>query len=173
MRKIAILAVLAALVAGAAFAQPDMGNTAISGATYTTGIVQAFDGSAVTIKESSNRVVTLLIDKATVGADHPLIGSRVRVNFHHNEKGQAVADEIQGLPGEEPKPPTIVVNTPVLPTEPAPQPTYTKPVYTPAPTPAPTAEPAPTLPKGGSPLATVGLVGLLALGGALALRFRS
>lgn len=172
MRKIALLTAVALLLGGVAFAQQDMGNVPGTGATYTTGIVEAFDGSAVTLREDSDRVVTILVAKATVGADHPLVGSRVRVNFHRNESNQWVADEIQGLPGTVTPPAAIVHTTPVMPTEP-PQPTYAK-APKPAPTaPEPQAEPMAALPKGASPLATIGLIGLLALGGALALRFRS
>lgn len=175
MRRLAILTAFALLVGGAAFAQQDMGNVPNTGASYTTGVVEAADASALTLREDTNRVITLLIDKGTVGADHPLVGSRVRVTFHRNEQNQMIAKEIQGLPGQEVKPEAVVHTAPVMPTEPVPQPTYAK-TATPAPTPAaePQAAPElePTLPKGGSPLGTIALLGLLALGGGLLLRFR-
>lgn len=173
MRKLVLMVAFALLLGGAAFAQQDMGNLSNTGASYTTGVVEAADASALTLREDSNRVITLLIDKGTVGADHPLVGSRVRVTFHRNEQSQLVAREIQGLPGQEVKPEAVVHTTPVMPTEPKSAPAYAKPAYTPAPTPEPQAAPEPTLPKGGSPLATIGLLGLLALGGGLALRFKS
>lgn len=180
MRKLALLAAFAMLVGGAAFAQQDMGNASSTGASFTTGVVESIDSSALTIKEDTNRIVTLLIDKGTVGADNHQVGSRVRVTFHKNDTDQRVATEIQGLGGQEAKPTAVVVATPVMPTQPAPQPTYVqKTVVTPEPTPMreplpePMAEPAPSLPRGASPLATFGLLGLIALGGALALRFKS
>ena len=176
MRKIALLTVFALLVGGAAFAQQDMGNAATTGAGYMTGVVESADSSALTLRDDSDRVLTLLIDKGTVGADHSLVGSRVRVTFHRNDANQMVAREIQGLAGEESKPAAIVHTAPVMPNQPPAQPTYTKQtVVTPEPAPMaePMAEPAPSLPRGASPLATLGLLGLIALGGALALRLKS
>lgn len=185
MRKLALAAALVAFAGSIAFAQQDMGNTPGTGATYTTGVVQALDDNSLTLKEDSNRVVTFLIVTGTVGAENHLVGSRVRVNFHHNENNQGIADEIQGVHGELETATVAVTPTPTrAPMPPVAEPTYTKRVVTPEPTTIPEpsvelearVEPEPeleSLPQGASPLASLGLLGLLSLGGALALRFRN
>lgn len=170
MRRIALFIVLVLLAGGVAFAQQDMGNVATTGATYTTGVVEAADGSAFTIKEDSGRLITILFSSGTVNADHATPGSRVRVNFHKDAENRPVADEIQGIkrevvtaPAPEPK-----VTYSDIPQAPAPAPKYVAPAPQAAPPTPPVAAP---LPKTASSLAGIALLGLLAMGAAIGLRF--
>lgn len=171
MKKLALFAGLIALVGGTAVAQQDMGNASVSGATYTTGIVESIDGSQLTLRDDAKQVVTILIAKGTVGAKNHPVGSRVRVNFHHNEDGQSVADEIQGAgavtEGTEVK--ATVATAPTTPELVA----DTQTVTTPSSPPEPTADDSTSeasLPRTASPLAAIGLLGLLSLAGALVIR---
>lgn len=183
MKHLTMFAVLIALAAGPALAQQDMGNTSVSGATYTTGIVESIDGSHLTLIDESGQAMTILIVSGTVGAKNHPVGSRVRVNFHHNEDGQSVADVIQGAPGDVQVAETEVRHEMVVPAPPTPRPATTR-VQEPTPTTAviyddePVAETSTfprnassTLPRTASSLAAIGLLGLLSLGGALVIRF--
>ncbi len=173
MKRLALFAVLLVLAGGIAWAQQDMGRSSVAGAGFTTGVVELFDKTSMSLREDSNRVVTILIVPGTVGADHELVGSRVRVTFHHNDNNQAIADEIQAVAGEKQEVAAAPVYQPT-PT-PAPAPTVVeKKAYTPAPAytaPAPEPMVEKTLPRTASPLAAIGLLGLLSLGGALVVRF--
>lgn len=183
MKQLALFAVLITLAGGTAFAQQDMGNSSTTGATYTTGIVESIDGSQLTLRDESKQVLTILIVKGTVGAKNHPVGSRVRVNFHNDETGQTIADEIQGAPGKiqgapgeiqasegevqqetvATAPPTAGTGTPnVQGPRPAPAPVYTE---------TPDTETASNLPRTASPLAAIGLLGLMSLSGALVIRF--
>jgi hypothetical protein len=180
MKSLTLFAVLVALAGGTALAQQEMGHLSVAGAGYTTGVVEFIDSSSMTVREDSNRAVTLLIVPGTVGAaNHPL-GSRVKVTFHHNDANQTIADEIQGAQGEAEVKTVATEPAPAVQAMPtaAPAPTVTQEkAYVPAPTvvaqPATTSTPTiePKLPHTASPLAAIGLLGLLSLGGALVLRF--
>lgn len=175
MKQLALFAVLIALAGGTAFAQQDMGNSSVTGATYRTGIVESIDGSQLTLRDESEQVLTILIVKGTVGAKNHPVGSRVRVNFHNDEAGQSIADEIQGAPGEI-QAPEGEVHQETVATEPPTAETDTPKVQGPRPAPAPVrtetpdTETASYLPHTASPLAAIGLLGLLCLSGALVIR---
>lgn len=174
MKRIALFTALVLLAGGIAFAQQDMGNVPMTGATYTTGIVEAADRSAFTLREDSGRLITILLATATVNADHATPGTRVRVNFHKDDQNRPVADEIQGIKREVAQAPAgeVKVTYEAAAQAPAPTPKAVPPaprVTPPAPAPEPMA--AAPLPRTASPLAAIALLGLLALGGAVALRF--
>jgi hypothetical protein len=180
MKSFTLFAVLVALAGGTALAQQDMGNSPIKGAGYTTGVVQFIDSHSMTLKEDSNRIITLLIAPATVGANTQLVGGRVRVTLHHDNNGQAIADVIQGVQVEAEAKTVVATPAPAVQAMPttAPAPTVTtEKAYVPAPaaieqpTTASTPMIEPKLPHTASPLAAIGLLGLLSLGGALVLRF--
>ena len=180
MKKLALLAALILLTAGVAAAQTtgNMGNMATPGATFDTGVVVSSGPDALALRRDDGSTFTVLINSATVGAKNFAAGSRVRVDFHTNEQSQAVADVIQGLGAEaEPAKPSVVVSSaPVLPS-PAPAA-----APTPPPPPAPSIESEPVtatttydadsdqLPATAGNSTAVGLIGLLALAGAVALR---
>lgn len=175
MKKLALLALLTVLTAGAGIAQTtgDMGNTSTPGATYSTGVVVTNNPDSLVLRRDDGSAFTVLINDATVGAKKFAAGARVRVDFHTNEQGQAVADVIQGFAGDPaPVKPNVVMTQ-------SPTPTTT---LTPAPPPAPstTYAPAPAqtsydndndqLPATAGDSPAVALLGLLALAGAVALR---
>ena len=174
MRRIALFTALVLLAGGIAFAQQDMGNVSTPGASYTTGIVEAADRSAFTLKEDSGRLITILLSQATVNADHATPGSRVRVNFHKDDQNRPVADEIQGIKLEvaQAPAPELKVTYSDIPATPAPAPRYVPPPAAPPAAP-PATEPvtAAPLPRTASPLAGIALLGLLAMGAAVAIRF--
>lgn len=176
MRKLVLLAVVTLLTAGVAAAQTtgDMGNMSTPGATFATGVVVSSSPDALVLRRDDGSAFTVLINSATVGAKDFAAGTRVRIDFHINEQSQAVADVIQGLGSDvaEPEPQGSVVIT-----ESAAPPA----ALTPPPAPAPiTAYPPPTatttysaddqLPATAGNSTAVGLIGLLALAGAVALR---
>lgn len=165
-------ALLSLVLLGPATAQQDMGNTVAVGATYTTGVVTARTPDSVTVMKDNGEAVTLLVEVATVGASTLQVDQRVRIDYHVNEYGQAVADVIQA--GES-QPSTTVAAI--------------EPTVAPLPEPAPVAaetnvaefEPAPaiereleaqteTLPATASRLPLLLLLGTTALLGAAALR---
>lgn len=180
MRRFALLALLCAAVSGTALAQQDMGNLKTAGSTYTTGVVEANAADSITIREDSDRVVTVLFDEGTVGAPGHAVGSRVRINFHLNEANQAVADEIQGVTTDSyDVVEATVISEPVLPSGPPieePAIAETAPEVEPAVTAEPAAEPAPepayreALPATGSQLYGLALLGLVSLSTATLLR---
>lgn len=178
MKKFVLLALLAVLTAGAGIAQTtgDMGNTSTPGATYGTGIVVTSSADSLVLRRDDGSTFTVLINDATVGAKNFAAGARVRVDFHTNEQGQAVADVIQGLAGEPApaKPNVVVTESPATPPAPAaaltpapPAPTTT---YAPAPAPTSYDTDNDQLPATAGDSPAVALVGLLALAGAVALR---
>ena len=190
MKKLALLAVITLLTAGVAAAQTtgDMGNVATPGATYGTGVVVSSGFDALVLRRDDGTSFTALITKATVGAKEFAAGTRVRVDFHTNEQGQAVADVIQGVGGAaEPAPAKVVVTESAAPAPPAPAAALT-PAPTVAKVPAPPPPPATTtayppstatttyaadndqLPATAGNSTAVALFGLLALAGAVALR---
>jgi hypothetical protein len=180
MKSFTLFAVLVALAGGTALALQEMGHLSVAGAGYTTGVVELIDSNSMTLREDSNRIVTILIVPGTVGAENHLIGSRVKVTFHHNDSNQAIADEIQGVTGEAEAKTVATTSAPAVQAMPAaaPAPTVTKEkTYVPAPaaieqpTTASTPTIEPKLPHTASPLAAIGLLGLMSLGGALVLRF--
>ena len=177
MKHLTMFAVLIALAGGTALAQQDMGNSSVSGATYTTGIVESIDASQLTVRDESDQVRTILIVSGTVNATNHPVGSRVRVNFHNNDAGQSVADEIQGPSEVEAAEMDVEQETEA--TEPATAKTTTPHVKKATPAPAPThsgdsadeSTTTATLPQTAGSLAAIGLLGLLSLGGALVIRF--
>jgi len=171
--RICAAALFALGLATVATAQQDMGNIATSGATYTTGVLTARGADSITVARDDGEVVTMLVDVGTVGADAATLDQRVRVDYHVNEQGQAVADVVQaGGP-----PATTVVTTasapppqPLAAEEPAPEPQL-------EPQPAiereleTRAEAAPeTLPATASGLPLLLLLGATALAGAAVVR---
>ena len=178
MKRFALITALCLAVTGAAVAQQDMGNVKVTGATYTTGVVESNNTDSMTFREDTGDLRTVLFDEGTVGAlGHPP-GSRVRVNFHTNEQDQAIADEIQGLKSDDVAanmPEAKVISEPVLPSGPA----IEEPAVAVAtPEPAAVAEPEPAvepaaeapLPRTGSNLYGLGLIGLLSLAAATVIR---
>jgi hypothetical protein len=183
MKRFALLAIVTLLTAGVAAAQTtgDMGNTATPGATYGTGIVVSSGFDALVLRRDDGTSFTALITKATVGAKEFPVGTRVRVDFHTNEQGQAVADVIQGLSGDiEPAPAKVVVTesptpAPAAALTPAPKVRVTPPPATTTvitPTTATTTYAADNdqLPATAGNSTAVALFGLLAFAGAVALR---
>jgi len=190
MKSLGILAVLAVLTVGVAAAQSsqDMGNMKTSGATFAEGIVDTSSSTSLSIKNEAGGRLSFLLDSHTVNAANHPAGSRVKINYHTNENGVAIADEIQGA-GDSGKVATTTTATTTTQapltttytesTKPAPAP-VTEPV-TPA-EPAPVAAPADTtvkqpttsepsnLPKTASHLPAIGLLGLAALAGFAVLR---
>ena len=188
MKSLGILAVLAVLTVGVAAAQSsqDMGNMKTSGATFAEGIVDTSSSTSLSIKNEAGGRLSFLLDSHTVNAANHPAGSRVKINYHTNENGVAIADEIQGA-GDSGKVATTTTTTQApaattyTETKPAPAPvTETEPV-TPA-EPAPVAAPVDTtmnrpvatepsnLPKTASHLPAIGLLGLAALAGFAVLR---
>ncbi len=188
MKSLGVLAVLAVLTAGVAVAQTtqDMGNMKTSGATFAEGIVDASSSTSLSIKNEAGGRLTFLLDNHTVNAANHPAGSRVKINYHTNENGVAIADEIQG-PGDAGKVATTTATTttqaPVSTTyteatKPAPAPVTETERVAPV-EPAPVAAPADTtlnqpatsttapasLPKTASHLPAIGLLGLAALAG--------
>ena len=180
MKKLALLALLAALTAGAGIAQTtgDMGNTSTPGATYGTGVVVTSNPDALVLRRDDGSAFTVLINNATVGAKDFATGARVRVDFHTNEQGQAVADVIQGLAGDPaPATPKVVVTDspgtlpdPAATLTPAPPPPAPTTTYAPAPAPTSYDTDNDQLPATAGDSPAVALMGLLALAGAVALR---
>lgn len=178
MKRIVLIAALFLAVSGVAVAQQDMGNVPSSGATFTTGVVEANAVDSITIREDDGRVITFLIDDKTVGALGHSAGTRVRVNFHRNDLDQGVADEIQGAGSGAQMEATAeakVIADPVLPSGPPIEETK---VAVAEPAPAPAVETAPEepaytepLPATASHLFELGLLGLLALSAATVVRF--
>ena len=188
MKSLAVLAVLAVLVSGAAVAQSsqDLGNVRTAGATYADGIVDASSTTSLSIKNDAGGRLTFVLDSHTVNAMNHAVGTRVKINYHTNENGVAIADEIQGpasssadaaaakstsatattsstsstYAASEPKPAPVATET--APVAPAPVVTEA------APAPATTA-PA-KLPKTASILPTLAVIGLASLAGFAALR---
>lgn len=152
-----------------------MGNVSTPGATYGTGVVVSSGSDALVLRRDDGTSFTALITKATVGAKEFAAGTRVRVDFHTNEQGQAVADVIQGLGGDaERAPAKVVVTESAAPAPPAPAAAQ-------VPATPPTAYPPSTatttyaadndqLPATAGNSTAVALFGLLALAGAVALR---
>jgi hypothetical protein len=178
-------ALLALLVAGGATAQQDMGNTAATGATFTTGVLKARTADSLTLAKDDGETVTLLVDVATVGLAGLENEQRVRVDYHVNEYGQAVADVVQaGAPApttiaaSAPAEPAVAAPTP-LPSETAtvelePTPAIEREVEAraeiePAPAEVAVAEPE-SLPATASRLPLLVLLGAATLGAALVLR---
>jgi hypothetical protein len=160
-------ALLALMTFGAAIAQQDMGNSTAAGATYTTGVVTARTPDSVTIEKDSGDVVTLLIDVATVGSGALQTDQRVRIDYHVNEYGQAVADVIQTAAA-----PDVVTVATSEPTAEAPPLPAAPQVATAAPA-ADVRELSPAdeaLPATASRLPLLVALGTLALAGAVALR---
>lgn len=92
---ISAAALLALLLIGRATAQQDMGNAAANGATFTTGVLKARTADSLTLAKDDGETVTILVDVATVGVNALENEQRVRVDYHVNEYGQAVADVVQ------------------------------------------------------------------------------
>lgn len=197
MKTFGMLALAAVLTAGAAAAQTtqDLGNTRTAGATYASGIVDASSSTSLSIKNEAGGRLTFLLDEHTVNPAKPAVGSRVRINYHTNENGVAIADEIQGVGGADTKvaassmatsessastyapaaapaaPPVSTETEPAPPaaSEPAPMSSTTSTSATTEPAPSATTEPS-ALPKTASELPLLGAIGLAALAGAAALR---
>jgi hypothetical protein len=94
-RTFGMFATLVLLALGVAVAQLDMGNKPAPGATFTSGTVTSRTHDSFTIERESGEFVTLLLTDATVGANRLQVGERARIDYHVNERGQAVADTIQ------------------------------------------------------------------------------
>ena len=186
MKTLGILAVLAVLTVGVAAAQSgqQLGNMQTSGATFAEGVVDASSTTSLSIKNEAGGRLTFLLDDHTVNAANHPVGSRVKINYHTNENGVGIADEIQGVGGSG----KVATTTTTATTSQAPaSTTYTEtakpaePVTERAPVaPAPadtsmtqttttTTEPA-NLPKTASHLPAIGLLGLAALAGFAVLR---
>ncbi|MCM2269753.1 MAG: hypothetical protein NDJ75_06605 [Thermoanaerobaculia bacterium] len=170
-------ALLSLVLLGPATAQQDMGNTVAVGATYTTGVVTARTPDSVTVMKDNGEAVTLLVEVATVGASTLQVDQRVRIDYHVNEYGQAVADVIQA--GESQPSTTVAAIEPTVAPLPEPTPVAAAPVA--AETNVAEFEPAPaiereleaqteTLPATASRLPLLLLLGTTALLGAAALR---
>jgi len=192
MKSLGIFAVLAVLTVGVAAAQSsqDMGNMKTSGATFAEGIVDTSSSTSLSIKNEAGGRLSFLLDSHTVNAANHPAGSRVKINYHTNENGVAIADEIQGA-GDSGKVATTTSTTTTTQaplattytesTKPAPAPVTESEPVTPA-EPAPVAAPADTtvkqpatsepsnLPKTASHLPAIGLLGLAALAGFAVLR---
>ncbi len=185
MKRFVLFALFVALAGGMAFAQQDMGNKPTAGATYTTGVLESIDSSSLTLRDDANQLATFQIVTATVGAKNHELGTRVRVNFHRNDQDALIADTIQGASGdaETAEVATAPEQTPATYTDSTPTaaPTAQAAVTTPEPETVPdsntdsdtdsTPSMETSLPHTASPLAAIGLLGLLSLGGALAIRF--
>ena len=192
MKSLGILAVLAVLTVGVAAAQSsqDLGNMKTSGATFAEGIVDTSSTTSLSIKNEAGGRLSFLLDSHTVNAANHPAGSRVKINYHTNENGVAIADEVQGVgdAGKVASSTTTTTTTTEAPaattytatTKPAPapmaEPEPVKPAE-PAPAVAPaetttttSTEPASTLPKTASNLPALGLLGLAALAGFAVLR---
>jgi hypothetical protein len=170
MNRLALLGILV-LFGGVAVAQQDMGNVAVAGATYTTGVVEMTTRDSMSIRKDSGEVVTVLINSATVGAQERPVGTRVRVDFHRDNDNRAIADEIQGIaPVVAEAAATMPLGTGTQAT-PATAPETSAPAETTAApvteTPAPVAD---KLPATASTLPGLALLGLLAISGAVTLR---
>ena len=183
--RICAAALFALGLATVATAQQDMGNIATSGATYTTGVLTARSADSITVAKDDGEVVTMLVDVGTVGADAATLEQRVRVDYHVNEYGQAVADVVQA---GAPAPTTVAASAPAEPAvaAPAPLPSETATVeleptpaierevearaeIEPAPAEVAVAEPE-SLPATASRLPLLVLLGAATLGAALVLR---
>jgi hypothetical protein len=191
MKKVLAVTALALLTAGFAVAQSanDMGNAPVPGATFATGVVVSTATDSLTIRKDSGETMTVFVDNATVGFRRDLSGARVQVNYTLDANARALATEIRGVGGDMPAPrattPPVVGSTPITPA----------PVTTPAPTAPPPAPVTPVveddeidadesaldtrpsfaadrdeLPATASNGPAAALLGLLALGGAVALR---
>lgn len=166
---LSLFALLALLVLGAAVAQQDMGNTPVTGATYTSGTVRAIGPDSVTIEKDSGETVTLLVNAATIGARELAIGSHARIDYHTNEYAQAVADVIQTraepqvVVGSEP----VSAPEPIVAQQPVAEPTRAEQQVIPAVTSYSGEE---VLPATASVLPTLALLGLLAFAVAVTLR---
>jgi hypothetical protein len=174
MKKLALLAIVTVLCGGAAFAQQDMGNAAVEGATYTTGIVQSINANSMTVLEDSGREVSVLLDDATVGGITPAVGARVRVDYRLNASNQAVAETIQLAPQDAATEETSAaaaapaVSAPAA--EPSPSSEVAAPVAEPAPADVPSAAASQDLPRTASELPLLALTALLGIAGAVTLR---
>ena len=183
MKRFALIVAICLAASGAAWAQQDMGNVKSVGASYTTGTVESNALDSLTFRDDSGQLLTVLFDDGTVGAlGHPA-GSHVRINYHRNDQGQAIADEIQGIKSDAElqakMPEATVISEPVMPSG-APIAEAQVAVTEPAPA-APAAEPivveqkeetaqAQPLPKTASNLYGLALLGLAALSSASILR---
>ena len=185
MKRFALIVAVCLVAGGAAWAQQDLGNVRVAGATYTTGTVESNALDSLTFRDDAGQLLTVLFDNGTVGAlGHP-VGSHVRVDFHLNDRGQAIADEIQGKTTDAElaasanygAPQAQVVSEPVMPSSP---PIAEARVAVAEPAPPSivietTVEPKPAqeqaLPKTASHLYGLALLGLAALSSALILRF--
>jgi len=199
MRNLAVFVALALLVCGVAAAQQDMGNSATPGATFVTGTMDSSTSDSLVLRLDGGDRFTLLLTAQTVGVMARATGTRLKVNYHVNDRGQAIADEIQGFGSKEAaaapiasSPSSVKVQSePVAAVPPAPVAPSVE--VRSAPTPAPIATataPAPTiqeenqadlsasspkapenLPKTASHEPMLLLLGLLACASAVTLRF--
>jgi LPXTG-motif cell wall-anchored protein len=194
MRKLAVFVALALLACGVAVAQQDMGNSPTAGATFVTGTIDSSTSDSLVLRLDSGDRFTLLLNDQTVGVMARPTGTRLKVNYHVNDRGQAIADEIQGLAAKEasapiaPAPSSVKVHSePVASVPPAPPAPAIE--ERPAPTPPPiaaTAPPAPAsetdlsassprasenLPKTASSEPLLLLLGLMAVASGVAFRF--
>lgn len=185
MKRFAFLAILCVLCAGVVLAQTsqNFGKQAVSGSTYVSGVVVSSTSDSLVIRDDAGHQQMLQINSATVNAlNHPE-GSRVKVSYHLNDSNQAIADEIQ--PGAAAETSSTSSSTaaepPVASTAPSPSamaqaspsPVTPAPAYsesTSSDTSSTTTARRTKLPKTASNLPAVALLGLAALGGALALR---
>lgn len=156
MRKLAVFVALALLACGVAAAQQDMGNSPTPGATFVTGTMDSSTSDSLVLRLDSGDRFTLLLTDQTVGVMARPTGARLKVNYHVNDRGQAIADEIQGIVSNETSAPTAPGPSSVKvhsePAAPAPAPVAKQPAIEerPAPTPPPietTTPPAPTIPE--------------------------
>jgi hypothetical protein len=182
MKSLAVLTVLATLTGGVALAQSsaqDFGKIKTDNATFTDGIVEANTTTSLTIKTDTGARRSFVLDDHTVNAKDHAVGSRVKVSFHTNENGVAIADEIMGPASTSTSSTTTTTQsattTPAAPpvtTETEPTPPAEPAAAAPAPeAPAPTTSPAPAnLPKTASSLPTLAALGLASLAGLAALR---
>ena len=161
-RSFFVALVALVLAAGAAVAQQDMGNA--SGGTFTVGVVESFGSNSVTIRKDNGASATFLLEEATVGKQYLANGARARIDYVTNAQNQGIAQEIE-IHGPsvvaEAAPAAAAESYQVASAEPvAPAPSAAAPAQT-------TAE---ALPATASRLPLFALLGLLALGGGVALR---
>lgn len=181
---ISAAALLALLLIGRATAQQDMGNAAANGATFTTGVLKAHTADSLTLAKDDGETVTILVDVATVGVSALENEQRLRVDYHVNEYGQAVADVVQaGEPAAATiaaaapapavvAPPPAIAETRAADLEPTPEierEVEARAAVEPAPAELTVGEPE-TLPATASNLPLLLLLGTVALGAAVSLR---
>ncbi len=160
--SIALMCVLAAACAVSAWAQTD--STSMGPTLTTTGKVLSWSPSSLVLQSDSDPRMTLAIDSMTTKPATDLkVGDRVTVDYHALANGTFHAAKIAPAA-------SAMAEQPLTP-----------PTSYPAPAPSATAmnddvddtdndQYARTLPQTASPEALVGLIGLLALGGAVGLR---